>query len=128
MYHLENNQVYVGYVVGLDYENPYLSPYREFQVTELFAVILTWKRFKHHPLIQSYLEGGKVIQYGARALNEGGLQSIPRLNFPGGAILGCSAGFLNVPKIKGSHTAMKSGKCQMNLFDKLRNDCCRMCF
>ena len=97
MYHLEDNQVYVGYVIGLDYENPWLDPFKEFQ------------RFKHHPHVRALLEGGKRIAYGARALNEGGWQSIPKLTFPGGALIGCSAGFLNVPKIKGSHTAMKSG-------------------
>jgi electron-transferring-flavoprotein dehydrogenase len=97
LYHLENNQVSVGYVVGLDYENPYLSPYEEFQ------------RFKTHPAIREFFEGGKRIAYGARAINEGGFQSIPKLTFPGGALIGCSAGFVNVPKIKGSHTAMKSG-------------------
>ena len=97
IYHLENNQAYVGYVVGLDYENPHLFPYMEFQ------------RFKLHPAIKPMLEGGKRISYGARALNEGGLQSVPKLVFPGGAFIGCEAGFLNVPKIKGSHTAMKSG-------------------
>ncbi len=97
IYHLENNQAYVGYVVGLDYANPHLSPFDEFQ------------RFKTHPAIRPMLEGGKRIAYGARALNEGGLQSIPKLVFPGGALIGCSAGFLNVPKIKGSHAAMKSG-------------------
>ena len=97
LYHLENNQVSVGYVVGLDYENPYLSPFEEFQ------------RFKTHPAIREFFEGGKRIAYGARAINEGGFQSIPKLTFPGGALIGCSAGFVNVPKIKGSHTAMKSG-------------------
>lgn len=97
MYHLENNQVAIGYVVGLDYQNPYLSPFQEFQ------------RFKTHPAIRPVLEGGKRISYGARAINEGGLQAIPGLVFPGGALIGCSAGFVNVPKIKGSHTAMKSG-------------------
>ena len=97
IYHLDNNQAYVGYVVGLDYENPHLFPYMEFQ------------RFKLHPAIKPMLEGGKRIAYGARALNEGGLQSVPKLVFPGGAFIGCEAGFLNVPKIKGSHTAMKSG-------------------
>ena len=97
IYHLENNQVYVGYVVGLDYENPHLSPFNEMQ------------RFKTHPQIRTLLEGGKRVSYGARALNEGGLQSLPELVFPGGALIGCSAGFLNVPKIKGSHNAMKSG-------------------
>ncbi|KAJ3113191.1 hypothetical protein HDU96_003690 [Phlyctochytrium bullatum] len=97
MYHLENNMCAIGYVVALDYTNPTLSPYKEFQ------------RFKHHPAIKKYLEGGKILSYGARALNEGGFQSIPKLIFPGGALIGCSAGFLNVPKIKGTHTAMKSG-------------------
>lgn len=97
IYHLENNQIAIGYVIGLDYCNPYLNPFKEFQ------------RFKTHPAIQPLLEGGKRIAYGARALNEGGLQSIPELIFPGGALIGCSAGFLNVPKIKGTHTAMKSG-------------------
>src|SRR5262245_25846936 len=97
LYHLENNQVAVGFVVGLDYENPYLSPFEEFQ------------RFKTHPSIRPTFEGGRRIAYGARALNEGGFQSIPKLTFPGGALIGCTAGFLNVPKIKGTHTAMKSG-------------------
>lgn len=97
LYHGENNQVFIGYVVGLDYENPYMSPFEEFQ------------RFKTHPKIKDLFEGGKRIAYGCRALNEGGWQAIPKLIFPGGALIGCSAGFLNVPKIKGSHTAMKSG-------------------
>lgn len=97
IYHTENNQLSIGLVVGLDYQNPYLSPFEEFQ------------RFKQHPAIRPLLEGGKRISYGARALNEGGFQSIPDLIFPGGAIIGCSAGFMNVPKIKGTHTAMKSG-------------------
>lgn len=97
LYHMEDNKVAVGFVVGLDYPNPYLSPFEEFQ------------RFKTHPKIRPLFEGAKRISYGARALNEGGFQSIPRLTFPGGALIGCSAGFLNVPKIKGSHTAMKSG-------------------
>jgi len=97
IYHLEDNQVYVGYVIGLDYENPHLSPFDEFQ------------RFKTHPAVRGMLEGGKRVSYGARALNEGGLQSIPRLAFPGGMLIGCSAGFLNVPKIKGNHNAMKTG-------------------
>ncbi len=97
IYHLEDNQVAVGFVVGLDYENPHLDPYQEFQ------------RFKTHPAIRPLFEGGRRIAFGARALNEGGLQSIPRLTFPGGALIGCAAGFMNVPKIKGSHTAMKSG-------------------
>ncbi|MGH8679543.1 MAG: 4Fe-4S dicluster domain-containing protein, partial [Burkholderiales bacterium] len=97
LYHLENNQVSVGFVVGLDYRNPYLSPYEEFQ------------RFKTHPAIRGVFEGGRRIAYGARAISEGGLQSIPKLTFPGGLLIGDTAGFLNVPKIKGSHTAMKSG-------------------
>ncbi len=97
VYHLDENKILIGFVVGLDYENPYLSPYEEFQ------------KFKTHPLLRSLLKGGKCISYGARALNEGGYQSIPKLEFPGGALIGCAAGFLNVPKIKGSHTALKSG-------------------
>jgi electron-transferring-flavoprotein dehydrogenase len=97
LYHLENNQVAVGFVVGLDYANPYLDPFAEMQ------------RFKTHPAIAPVFAGGRRIAYGARALNEGGLQSQPALVFPGGALIGDSAGFLNVPKIKGSHTAMKSG-------------------
>lgn len=96
-YHMEDNMVSLGLVVGLDYENPYLSPFREFQ------------RMKHHPFFAQLLEGGECLAYGARTLNEGGYQSIPKLNFPGGALIGCSAGFLNVPKIKGTHNAMKSG-------------------
>ncbi len=97
LYHLEARQVAVGFVIGLDYKNPYLNPFEEFQ------------RFKTHPAIRGFFEGGRRIAYGARALNEGGFQSIPRLDFPGGALIGCAAGFVNVPKIKGSHTAMKSG-------------------
>ncbi|MGI9420211.1 MAG: electron transfer flavoprotein-ubiquinone oxidoreductase [Geminicoccaceae bacterium] len=97
LYHLEDNQVAVGFVVALDYKNPYLSPFEEFQ------------RFKTHPAIRDTFAGGRRVCYGARALNEGGLQSLPRLIFPGGAVIGCSAGFLNVPKIKGNHLAMKSG-------------------
>jgi electron-transferring-flavoprotein dehydrogenase len=97
IYHLEDGQAAVGYVVGLDYRNPHLSPFDEFQ------------RFKTHPAIRPMLEGGKRIAYGARALNEGGLQAVPELVFAGGALIGCAAGFLNVPKIKGTHTAMKSG-------------------
>lgn len=97
IYHLENNQIAIGFVTGLDYLNPYLDPYEEFQ------------RFKTHPFIRPTFEGAERIAYGARALNEGGWQSIPNLDFPGGMLVGCSAGFLNVPKIKGSHTAMKSG-------------------
>jgi electron-transferring-flavoprotein dehydrogenase len=97
LYHLENNQVMVGYVVGLDYENPYLSPYEEFQ------------RYKTHPEIRGFFEGGKRISYGARAITAGGLQSLPKLVFPGGALIGCDAGFLNMSRIKGSHAAIKSG-------------------
>lgn len=97
MYHLENHQVAMGFVVGLDYSNPHLDPYREFQ------------KFKTHPAIAPTFEGGRRIAYGARALNEGGLQSIPTLTFAGGMLIGCAAGFLNVAKIKGTHTAMKSG-------------------
>jgi len=97
MYHMDPNLVLIGMVVGLDYENPHLSPYQEFQ------------RWKHHPEVAKHLEGGRCISYGARALNEGGYHAIPKLTFPGGAILGCSAGFLNSVKIKGSHTAIKSG-------------------
>jgi electron-transferring-flavoprotein dehydrogenase len=97
LYHLEDRQVSVGFVIGLDYRNPYLNPFEEFQ------------HFKTHPAIRPFFEGGRRISYGARALNEGGFQSIPRLDFPGGALVGCAAGFVNVPKIKGSHTAMKSG-------------------
>ena len=97
LYHLEDNQVAVGFVIGLDYTNPHLSPFDEFQ------------RFKTHPKIRPTFEGGRRIAYGARAINEGGFQSIPKLTFPGGLLIGCTAGFLNVPKIKGSHTAMKSG-------------------
>ncbi|QLQ81722.1 hypothetical protein HG537_0F04830 [Torulaspora globosa] len=96
-YHFGENLVTVGLVVGLDYKNPYLSPYQEFQ------------KMKLHPYYKNVLEGGKCISYAARALNEGGLQAVPKLNFPGGVLVGASAGFMNVPKIKGSHTAMKSG-------------------
>jgi len=97
LYHGENNTISIGFVIGLDYENTYLNPYEEFQ------------KFKTHPTIRKQLEGGKRISYGARALNEGGLQSIPEIAVNGAVIVGCSAGFLNVPKIKGTHTAMKSG-------------------
>lgn len=98
IYHLENNQVYVGFVVHLNYENPHLYPYMEFQ------------RFKHHPMVAELLKGGKRVAYGARAISEGGWQSIPKVVFPGGALLGCSAGLVNVPRIKGNHNAMLSGK------------------
>ncbi|CAN5224671.1 electron transfer flavoprotein-ubiquinone oxidoreductase [soil metagenome] len=97
LYHLENNQVAVGYVIGLSYHNPYLSPYEEFQ------------RYKTHPEIRKYFEGGKRLAYGARALTAGGLQSLPKLTFPGGALIGCDAGFLNMSRIKGSHAAIKTG-------------------
>ncbi|WP_289040308.1 electron transfer flavoprotein-ubiquinone oxidoreductase [uncultured Aliiroseovarius sp.] len=97
IYHLENNQVYVGFVVHLNYKNPHLYPYMEFQ------------RFKHHPEIAKLLEGGKRVAYGARAISEGGYQSMPKASFPGGALLGCSVGLVNVPRIKGNHNAMLSG-------------------
>ncbi|MCK8483433.1 electron transfer flavoprotein-ubiquinone oxidoreductase [Aliiroseovarius sp. S2029] len=97
IYHLENNQVFVGFVVHLNYKNPHLYPYMEFQ------------RFKHHPEIASLLEGGKRVAYGARAISEGGYQSMPKASFPGGALLGCSVGLVNVPRIKGNHNAMLSG-------------------
>ena len=97
IYHIENNQVYVGFVVHLNYANPYLFPYMEFQ------------RFKHHPMVAELLKGGKRVAYGARAISEGGWQSIPQTAFPGGCLLGCSAGLVNVPRIKGNHNAMHSG-------------------
>ena len=97
LYHQENNQVALGFVVALNYRNPWLSPFDEFQ------------RWTQHPEIRAILEGGRRVSYGARAINEGGWQSVPKLAFPGGALIGCSAGFVNVPRIKGSHTAMKSG-------------------
>jgi electron-transferring-flavoprotein dehydrogenase len=97
LYHQANNQVALGYVTALDYENPYVYPFEEFQ------------RWKLHPEIRAVLEGGRRVAYGARAINEGGWQSVPQLAFPGGVLAGCSAGFVNVPRIKGSHTAMKSG-------------------
>jgi electron-transferring-flavoprotein dehydrogenase len=97
LYHQANNQVALGFVVALNYKNPYLSPFEEFQ------------RWKQHPAIREVLEGGRRVSYGARAINEGGYQAIPTLAFPGGALIGCSAGFVNVPRIKGTHTAMKSG-------------------
>jgi electron-transferring-flavoprotein dehydrogenase len=98
IYHAENNQICIGFVVHLNYKNPHLYPYMEFQ------------RFKHHPDIAKLLEGGKRVAYGARAISEGGWQSVPKLVFPGGALLGCSAGLVNVPRIKGNHNAMLSGK------------------
>ena len=97
VYHAENRQIFIGYVLGLDYSNPYMSPFEEFQ------------RFKTHPKISEMLKGGKRISYGARALIEGGIQSLPRMYMPGGLLIGCDAGTLNMPKIKGTHTAMKSG-------------------
>jgi electron-transferring-flavoprotein dehydrogenase len=97
LYHLENNQVAVGFVVGLGYENPYLSPYEEFQ------------RYKTHPAIRGFFEGGKRVAYGARAITAGGLQSLPKLTFPGGCLIGDDAGFLNASRIKGSHAAIKTG-------------------
>jgi electron-transferring-flavoprotein dehydrogenase len=97
VYHLDNNQVYVGYIVDLNYKNPHLFPYMEFQ------------RFKHHPKIAELLKGGKRIAYGARAVTKGGFQSIPKAAFPGGALLGCSLGLVNLPRIKGNHNAMHSG-------------------
>ena len=97
IYHLENNQVYVGFVVHLNYKNPHVFPYMEFQ------------QFKHHPMVAELLKGGKRVAYGARAISEGGFQSMPQLEFPGGALLGCAAGMVNVPRIKGNHNAMLSG-------------------
>ena len=97
MYHWGDRYVSVGYVVHLNYKNPYISPFDVFQ------------QHKLHPEIRQHIEGGKRIAYGARAITEGGLQSVPKLSFPGGALIGCSAGFVNVPRIKGSHNAMKSG-------------------
>ena len=97
LYHQANGQVAIGFVTWLNYRNPWVSPYEEFQ------------RWKQHPAIREYLEGGKRVAYGARVINDGGWQSIPKLAFPGGALIGCAAGFVNVPRIKGSHTAMKSG-------------------
>lgn len=111
LYHLENNQVAVGYVVGLAYENPYLSPYEEFQ------------RYKTHPEISKFFQGGKRISYGARAITAGGLQSLPKLTFPGGALIGCDAGFLNASRIKGSHAAIKTGMLAANAaFEALGNN------
>jgi len=111
LYHMEDNLVSVGFVLGLDYTNPYLSPYEEFQ------------RFKAHPKIRPTFEGGRRIAYGARAINEGGIQSLPKLTFPGGVLIGCEAGTVNMPKIKGSHTAMKSGMLAAEAaFDALGDD------
>ena len=111
MYHLENNQVYVGYIIDLNYKNPHLFPYMEFQ------------RFKHHPRISQVLSGGKRVAYGARAVTKGGFQSIPQAAFPGGAILGCSVGLVNLPRIKGNHNAMYSGIAAAEAaFDALSNN------
>jgi electron-transferring-flavoprotein dehydrogenase len=97
LYHAENNEIAVGFVVGLNYSNPYLSPFEEFQ------------RYKTHPMIRGFFEGGKRIAYGARAIAAGGFQALPKLIFPGGALIGDDAGFLNTSRIKGSHAAIKSG-------------------
>ena len=111
VYHLNNNQVYVGYIVDLNYKNPFLSPYMEFQ------------QFKHHPKIKRLLTGGKRIAYGARAVTKGGLQSIPKAAFPGGALLGCSAGLVNLPRIKGNHNAMHSGiEAAESVYNALKDD------
>lgn len=111
IYHQEDEVVAIGYVIGLDYQNTYINPFKEFQ------------RFKTHPFVKELLEGGERISYGARAINEGGYQSIPKLTFPGGCLIGCTAGFLNVPKIKGSHTAMKSGMLAAeSIFDAIKNN------
>ena len=111
LYHQDNNQVALGFVVSLDYQNPYLSPFEEMQ------------RWKTHPAIRAEIEGGRRLSYGARAINEGGYQAIPRLVFPGGALIGCSAGFVNVPRIKGTHTAMKSAMIAAEAaFEAIAND------
>jgi len=111
LYHQENHHVALGFVIALDYENPYLSPFDEFQ------------RWKTHPAIRAEIEGGKRVSYGARAINEGGWQAIPELAFPGGALIGCAAGFLNVPRIKGTHTAMKSAMLAAEAaFEAISND------
>ncbi len=111
IYHQENGQVALGFVVALDYQNPYLSPFEEFQ------------RWKTHPAVRAEIEGGRRVSYGARAINEGGWQSVPKLAFPGGALIGCSAGFVNVPRIKGSHTAMKSAMLAAEAaFEAISND------
>jgi electron-transferring-flavoprotein dehydrogenase len=109
LYHIEDNQVALGLITDLNYKNPYLSPFEEMQ------------RWKHHPEIAKYLKGGTRISYGARAINKGGLQAIPKLHFPGGVFSGCEAGFMNVAKIKGSHTAMKTGMlASESIFDALK--------
>ncbi len=109
LYHAADNQVYLGFVVALNYENPFLNPFEEFQ------------RWKQHPRVRGVLEGGSRVSYGARAVNKGGFQSLPRLTFPGGALVGCEAGFLNGAKIKGTHTAMKTGMLAAEtIFDRLQ--------
>ena len=111
LYHAENHQVHLGFIVALNYENPHLEPFAEFQ------------RWKHHPRIRPVLEGGERVSYGARAVNKGGLQSLPRLTFPGGLLVGCEAGFLNGAKIKGTHTAMKTGMLAAEtVFEALQDD------
>ena len=111
VYHLNNNQVYVGYIVDLNYKNPFLSPYMEFQ------------QFKHHPKIKKLLAGGKRLAYGARVVTKGGLQSIPKTAFPGGALLGCSAGLVNLPRIKGNHNAMHSGiEAAESVYNAIKDD------
>lgn len=111
LYHAEDNKVFVGLIVDLSYSNPYLSPYDEFQ------------KYKHHPVIKQYLEDGKRITYGARALNKGGLNSLPKMSFPGGLLVGCDAGTLNAAKIKGSHTAMRSGMLAAeSIMESLKHD------
>ena len=111
LYHAQNNQVFLGFIVALNYTNPYLSPFNEFQ------------RWKEHPKLRAYLEGGKRIAYGARAVNKGGLQSLPKLSFPGGMLVGCDAGFLNGVKIKGAHTAIKTGMLAAeSVYEALAND------
>jgi electron-transferring-flavoprotein dehydrogenase len=111
VYHLNNNQVYVGYIVDLNYKNPFLSPYMEFQ------------QFKHHPKIKKLLTGGKRLAYGARVVTKGGLQSIPKTAFPGGALLGCSAGLVNLPRIKGNHNAMHSGiEAAESVYNAIKDD------
>ncbi len=111
LYHAENNQVFLGLIVDLGYQNPHISPFDEFQ------------KFKHHPVIKQYIEGGKRLSYGARALNKGGLNSLPKMSFPGGLLIGCDAGTLNAAKIKGSHTAMRSGMLAAeSIFESLKQD------
>jgi electron-transferring-flavoprotein dehydrogenase len=111
LYHAANNQVYVGYIIALSYSNPHLNPFKEFQ------------RWKCHPKIRQYLEGGERVSYGARAVNKGGLQSLPKVSFPGGVLAGCEAGYLNGAKIKGSHTAMKTGMLAAEgVFDALKSE------